>query len=37
MSVFVSASADVADSAVVGPSSRIWHLAQISDEAVLGA
>lgn len=37
MSVFVSASANVADSAVVGPGSRIWHLAQIGDEAVLGA
>jgi UDP-2-acetamido-3-amino-2,3-dideoxy-glucuronate N-acetyltransferase len=37
VSVFVSASADVADSAVIGPGSRIWHLAQIGDEAVLGA
>jgi UDP-2-acetamido-3-amino-2,3-dideoxy-glucuronate N-acetyltransferase len=37
VSVFVSESADVAGSAVVGPDSRIWHLAQIGDEAVLGA
>jgi UDP-2-acetamido-3-amino-2,3-dideoxy-glucuronate N-acetyltransferase len=37
VSVYVAASADVADSAVVGPGSRIWHLAQIGEEAVLGA
>jgi acetyltransferase-like isoleucine patch superfamily enzyme len=37
VSLFVSASADVAETAVIGPGSRIWHLAQIGDEAVLGA
>jgi UDP-2-acetamido-3-amino-2,3-dideoxy-glucuronate N-acetyltransferase len=33
----VSESADVADSAVVGPGSRVWHLAQVRERAVLGA
>src|SRR5215207_1954151 len=37
MTAFVSESADVAGSAVVGAGSRIWHLAQIGDQAVLGA
>ena len=37
MTAFVSESADVAGSAVVGPGSRIWHLAQIGDKTVLGA
>jgi UDP-2-acetamido-3-amino-2,3-dideoxy-glucuronate N-acetyltransferase len=37
VTAFVSESADVAGSAVVGPGTRIWHLAQIGDEAVLGA
>jgi len=34
---FVAASADVADSATIGPGTRIWHLAQVGDGAVLGA
>lgn len=33
----VSASADVADSAVIGAGSRVWHLAQVREGAVLGA
>jgi acetyltransferase-like isoleucine patch superfamily enzyme len=32
----VHPSADVADSARLGPGTRIWHLAQVCDEAVLG-
>ena len=29
-------SADVADSAVIGAGSSVWHLAQVREEAVLG-
>ena len=32
----ISASADVADSAVLGAGTRIWQLAQVADGAVLG-
>jgi len=32
----VSASADVADSADLGPGCRVWHLAQVGDGATLG-
>ncbi|MCR2764209.1 N-acetyltransferase [Microbacterium sp. zg.B48] len=34
---FVAASADVADSASLGPGTRVWHLAQVREDAVLGA
>jgi acetyltransferase-like isoleucine patch superfamily enzyme len=34
--VNVVASADVADDAVVPPSARVWHLAQVREGAVLG-
>jgi UDP-2-acetamido-3-amino-2,3-dideoxy-glucuronate N-acetyltransferase len=34
--VTVSATADVADSALLGPGTKIWHLAQVCDGAVLG-
>jgi len=37
MATAVSESADVAESAVVGPGSRVWHLAQVRERAVLGA
>lgn len=30
-------SADVSDTAVIGPGSSIWHLAQVREDAVLGA
>ena len=32
----VSATADVADSARIGLGSRVWHLAQVGEDAVLG-
>ena len=32
----VSATADVADSARLGPGTTVWHLAQVGDGAVLG-
>jgi acetyltransferase-like isoleucine patch superfamily enzyme len=32
----VSATADVADSARLGPGTRVWHLAQIREGAVIG-
>lgn len=34
--VTVHGSADVADSARLGPGTRVWHLAQVCDGAVLG-
>jgi UDP-3-O-[3-hydroxymyristoyl] glucosamine N-acyltransferase len=34
--VTISATADVADSARLGPGTRVWHLAQVGAEAVLG-
>src|SRR5688572_5831944 len=37
MSVFVHPSADVDRSASIGAGSRIWHLAQVCENAVLGA
>jgi acetyltransferase-like isoleucine patch superfamily enzyme len=33
----VQASADVADSALLGPRTRVWHLAQVREGAILGA
>ncbi len=35
-SVRIAPSADVADDAVIGENSSIWHLAQVREEAVLG-
>jgi UDP-3-O-[3-hydroxymyristoyl] glucosamine N-acyltransferase len=32
----VHPSADVADSAVLGAGTRVWHLAQVREDAVLG-
>lgn len=32
----INPTADVADSAVLGPGTRVWHLAQIGERAVLG-
>jgi serine acetyltransferase len=32
----VAATADVADSARLGPGTRVWHLAQVGDAAVVG-
>ena len=37
MSIRVEGSADVAESAVIGEGSSIWHLAQVREGAVLGA
>ena len=34
--VALHATADVADSASIGPGSRVWHLAQIGENAVIG-
>lgn len=33
----ISESADVDESAIVGPGTRVWHLAQIREHAVLGS
>jgi serine acetyltransferase len=33
----VSATADVAESARLGPGTRVWHLAQVGDGAIVGA
>ena len=33
---FVHATADVADSAAIGSGSKIWHYAQVREDAVLG-
>jgi UDP-2-acetamido-3-amino-2,3-dideoxy-glucuronate N-acetyltransferase len=33
----IEPSADVADSAVIGEGTRVWHLAQVREDAVLGA
>ncbi|WP_154605762.1 acyltransferase [Arthrobacter sp. AQ5-05] len=33
----IAASADVSEQAVVGSGTKIWHLAQVREEAVLGA
>ena len=35
--VFVADSADVADSAKLGDGTKIWHLAQVREDATLGA
>lgn len=35
--VRIAPSADVADAAHIGPGSSIWHLAQVREDAVLGA
>ena len=35
--IVVEQSADVSDDAVIGEGSKIWHLAQVREEAVLGA
>jgi UDP-3-O-[3-hydroxymyristoyl] glucosamine N-acyltransferase len=32
----IAASADVSESATVGPGSKIWHLAQVGDRAAIG-
>ncbi len=32
----VHATADVADSARLGPGTKVWHLAQVGDDAVIG-
>ncbi|HZK05364.1 MAG TPA: acyltransferase [Actinomycetaceae bacterium] len=37
MGVRILGSADVADGAVIGDGSSVWHLAQIREDAVLGA
>ena len=37
MATRIASSADVDDSAVIGDGSSIWHLAQIREDAVLGA
>jgi len=34
--VALHATADVAESASIGPGSRVWHLAQIGENAVIG-
>lgn len=34
---FVHETADVADSAVIGDGSKVWHYAQVREDAVLGA
>ncbi len=34
--IIVEPSADVSDDAVIGDGSKIWHLAQVREEAVLG-
>jgi acetyltransferase-like isoleucine patch superfamily enzyme len=36
ISTTISATADVAESAQIGAGSRIWHLAQVGDDAVVG-
>lgn len=36
MSTTIATSADVADSATIGDDSKIWHLAQVREDAVLG-
>lgn len=37
MAVYVVDSADVADTAVIGDGSSVWHLAQVREDAVLGS
>lgn len=37
MSSFIAHSADVSDSASIGENTKIWHLAQVREEAVIGA
>ncbi len=37
MSVRLAASADVSSNAIIGDGSSIWHLAQVREDAILGA
>lgn len=37
MGVSIADSADVAENAVIGNGSKVWHLAQVREDAVLGA
>ena len=37
MPSFIAPSADVSDSALIGENSKIWHLAQVREDAVIGS